>query len=314
MKGIAGFWVFVGLLALASAASAQDALEVDHAVEQLMNRLTTPVERAQQAEEVQQQYEKAPEYSKAQEIALSSTKSLKQRETTEMGRLIEMLTASGEGKVIQIGETGVLFIQLDRQGSLTEGSQVDLMRARPPARMDDERVGSDEESLGTARIIKLIRDKALARMAGNAKRIAKPGDKIYVADRKTRRLVVASFTYNNDLTEFSISLQEKLITALVNRGLKVVERSQLEKVIMEQKLSYSGLIDLNSAQQVGKLLGAVGMLLGTITDEGNAVAVNARLVEVETADILTAAEVELAKTPLVAQRLGKIIRAPGVQP
>lgn len=44
MKGIAGFWVFVGLLALAGSASAQDALEVDHAVEQLMNMLTTPVE------------------------------------------------------------------------------------------------------------------------------------------------------------------------------------------------------------------------------------------------------------------------------
>ncbi len=280
-----------------------------------MNRLATPVERAQQAEEVQQQYEKkVPAYMKPQEIALSSTKSLKQRETTEMGRLIEMLTASGEGTVIQVGETGVLFIQLDRQGILTEESQVELVRPRPPARVDDERVGFDEESLGTARIFKLIRDKALARMARNAKGIAKPGDKIYAADRKTKRLVVASFTYNNDLTEFSISLQEKLITALVNRGLKVVERSQLEKVIIEQKLSYSGLIDLNSAQQVGKLLGAVGMLLGTITDEGNAVAVNARLVEVETADILTAAEVELAKTPLVAQGLGKVIRASGVQP
>ncbi len=308
MKGIAGLWVFVSLLALASVASAQDALEVDHAVEQLMNRLTTPVERAQRLAEVQQQYVKAPE------IAVGSHKSLKQRETTEMGRLIEMLTASGEGKVIQIGETGVLFIQLDRQGILTEGGQVELMRPRPPVRVGDERIGSDEESLGTARIIKLIRDKALARMAENAKRIAKPGDKIYEADRKTRRLVVASFTYNNDLTEFSISLQEKLITALVNRGLKVIERSQLEKVIMEQKLGYSGLIDLNSAQQVGKLLGAIGMLLGTITDEGNAVAVHARLVEVETAAILTAAEVELAKTPLVAQGLGKIIRASGVQP
>ncbi len=33
MKELAGLWVFVGLLALASAASAQDDLDVDHAVE-----------------------------------------------------------------------------------------------------------------------------------------------------------------------------------------------------------------------------------------------------------------------------------------
>jgi len=116
---------------------------------------------------------------------------------------------------------------------------------------------------------------------------------------------------DNNPTEFSINLQEKLITALVNKGLKVVERSQLEKVLKEQQLSYSGLVDLSSAQQIGKLLGAGGIVLGTITDQGNAVTVNSRLVEVGTADIVAAAKAELAKTPIVAQGLEKIIKESG---
>lgn len=227
-------------------------------------------------------------------------------------RLTERLTTSGEGKVIRVGETGLLFLQFDRQGGLAEGGQVELKRTGAPIRVGNETVGYEEETVGMATITKLMKDKALAQMAGNAKSIAKAGDKVYAAGEQKGRLVVTPFTYNNHPTEFSINLQEKLITSLVNQGIKVVERSQLEKVLKEQQLSYSGLVDLSSAQQIGKLLGAGGIVLGTITDEGNAVAVNARLVEVGTADIVAAAEAELAKTPLVAQGLEKIVTESGV--
>ncbi|MDG4551112.1 MAG: FlgO family outer membrane protein [Candidatus Contendobacter sp.] len=226
--------------------------------------------------------------------------------------LTERLTTAGEGKVIRVGETGLLFLQFDRQGGLAEGGQVELKRTGAPIRVGNETVGYEEETVGMATITKLMKDKALAQMAGNAKGVAKPGDKVYAAGDQKGRLVVTPFTYNNHPTEFSINLQEKLITSLVNKGIKVVERGQLEKVLKEQQLSYSGLVDLSSAQQIGKLLGAGGIVLGTITDQGNAVAVNSRLVEVGTADIVAAAEAELAKTPLVAQGLEKIATESGV--
>ncbi len=222
-------------------------------------------------------------------------------------RLTERLTTAGEGKVIRVGETGLLFLQFDRQGGLAEGGQVELKRTGAPIRVGNETVGYEEETVGMATITRLMKDKALAQMVGGARGIAKPGDKVYAAGDQKGRLVVTPFTYNNHPTEFSINLQEKLITSLVNQGIKVVERSQLEKVLKEQQLSYSGLVDLSSAQQIGKLLGAGGIVLGTITDQGNAVAVNSRLVEVGTADIVAAAEAELAKTPLVAQGLEKTI-------
>lgn len=227
-------------------------------------------------------------------------------------RLTERLTTAGEGKVIRVGETGLLFLQFDRQGGLAEGGQVELKRTGAPIRVGNETVGYEEETVGMATITRLMKDKALAQMAGNAKGVAKPGDKVYAAGNQKGRLVVTPFTYNNHPTEFSINLQEKLITSLVNQGIKVVERGQLEKVLKEQQLSYSGLVDLSSAQQIGKLLGAGGIVLGTITDQGNAVAVNSRLVEVGTADIVAAAEAELAKTPLVAQGLEKTITESGV--
>ncbi|MDG4595428.1 MAG: FlgO family outer membrane protein [Candidatus Contendobacter sp.] len=260
MKKSAIYWMLATLFALAGAASARAASEVDNVVRLLTERLTT----------------------------------------------------SGEGKVIRVGETGLLFLQFDRQGGLAEGGPVELKRMGAPIRVGNETVGYEEETVGMATITKLMKDKALAQMAGGAKGIAKAGDKVYAAGDQKGRLVVTPFTYNNNPTEFSINLQEKLITALVNKGIKVVERSQLERVLKEQQLSYSGLVDLSSAQQIGKLLGAGGIVLGTITDQGNAVAVNSRLVEVGTADIVAAAEAELAKTPLVAQGLEKIVAESGV--
>ncbi|NJN46994.1 MAG: hypothetical protein HC808_11525 [Candidatus Competibacteraceae bacterium] len=97
------------------------------------------------------------------------------------------------------------------------------------------------------------------------------------------------------------------MTALVQKGLPVVERSQLEKILKEQQLSYSGLFDLSSAQQVGKLLGADGVVLGAIADQGNSVAVNARLVELGTASVVAATEVEIAKTPMITQGLDRVV-------
>lgn len=54
MKRKVKFLVFVGLLPLASTASAKYVLEANHAVEQLINILTMPVERAQRVEMEQQ--------------------------------------------------------------------------------------------------------------------------------------------------------------------------------------------------------------------------------------------------------------------
>jgi TolB-like protein len=131
------------------------------------------------------------------------------------------------------------------------------------------------------------------------------GDKAYQVKKKIKRLVVAQFTYNQGFNQFTKNLQEKLFTDLVQKGMQVVERDQLERVLKEQKLGYSGLINLNSAKKVGELLGAEGMVLGTISDLGNSVSINARLVDLETGNSLAAAEVDLPKTPLISDLLNE---------
>jgi len=205
--------------------------------------------------------------------------------------LASNLNAASQGKVRQVGDTGLLLIEFEGGGSPAVGSAVEVVR--PGA--------SGEESIGTAEVIQARSNKAVAKIMGQSALSPQVNDRVYLP--QGGRVVVVPFTYNQTPTQFSNTLQDKLVTTMVQKGFRVVERNQLEQVLREQKLTYSGLFDLKSAKSVGKLLGAGEMVLGTIQDQGNTVAINARLVELETADILKATEVTLPKTPVITKEL-----------
>ncbi|MGH7595975.1 MAG: CsgG/HfaB family protein [bacterium] len=75
------------------------------------------------------------------------------------------------------------------------------------------------------------------------------------------------------------------------QGLNLVERADLLRVIEEMKLAQAGMIDEKTAQQVGKLVGAQHLLLGSFVYLPNGkIRLDARIVEVETGRILKAGE------------------------
>jgi len=102
-------------------------------------------------------------------------------------------------------------------------------------------------------------------------------------------------------------IAETIITELVNTNtFTVVERAQLQKVLDEQQLGKEGVLDPTTAARVGKILGVQLMLLGTVTEfslDTQKVTVpilgkvdvtiarcviNAKMVNVETAEIMAA--------------------------
>jgi curli biogenesis system outer membrane secretion channel CsgG len=94
-------------------------------------------------------------------------------------------------------------------------------------------------------------------------------------------------------------IQEKMISGLVNQGFfRVIERQQLEKVLAEQKLQLSGMIDNSSAVEIGKMLGADGIMVGSITEYGRTIypkarlTVNVRVIEVKTGLVKWATEIK----------------------
>jgi TolB-like protein len=82
---------------------------------------------------------------------------------------------------------------------------------------------------------------------------------------------------------------EVLTTSFVNsEAFKIIEREHIEKVVKELQLTQSGIIDLSSVKQIGKMVGADAILTGSVIKFGNDVRVDARIIEVESGIILTA--------------------------
>jgi TolB-like protein len=85
-----------------------------------------------------------------------------------------------------------------------------------------------------------------------------------------------------------VDLLDKLITGFVNiKRFKVIERAQLEKILDEQKLGMSGIVDAATAAEIGKGIGLDAVIVGSVTQAGNSVSIDARLIDTETATIIT---------------------------
>jgi TolB-like protein len=116
------------------------------------------------------------------------------------------------------------------------------------------------------------------------------------AKQKTTIAVVEFTDLQGNVTDLGRFLSEELITRLYEtEKFKVIERQLLNKVIAEQKLSLTGVIDPASAKQLGKLLGVDAIVSGTITNLAQSLKVNARLISTETGEIFAVASAELFK-------------------
>lgn len=115
-------------------------------------------------------------------------------------------------------------------------------------------------------------------------------------DAKT--LAILDFS-NNSLLEkekyssLSPGIAEIMMTELSNiESIKLVERQKINSLINEMQLSQSGLISEDSGIQVGKLLGAQYLVMGSyMVSFGEKMRVDMRIVEVETGLTIKAEQV-----------------------
>ena len=106
---------------------------------------------------------------------------------------------------------------------------------------------------------------------------------------------------------------EWFTTAMVREGrFDVVERRLLEKILGEQKLAMSGIVDAESATQIGKLLGVKVIISGSVMKLKDVTEINARIIDVESASIIAAENVRSTVTgrlqDLVVEMSEKIIK------
>ena len=103
----------------------------------------------------------------------------------------------------------------------------------------------------------------------------------FAADKKSA-IAVLDFESIGTEEYLGKAVSEIMRTSLVsNHKYRVVERAQINKAISEQKFQKSGLIDDKSAVEIGKVLGADLIIVGSVVKIGNAYTINSRLIDVK---------------------------------
>jgi len=125
-----------------------------------------------------------------------------------------------------------------------------------------------------------------------------------------KKIAVIEFSdLNDNVTDLGRFLAEELINELLknkkDKGYEIVERRQLNKVLKQLKLSSSGLLDPKSMKEVGKILNVDSIVTGSLTDLGNDIKVNARIISVESAMIIASASTKIPKVGSVAKLMGQ---------
>lgn len=224
-------------------------------------------------------------------------------------RLVEKLSSFLQGGVIK-GSEAEVYLNLGQAHGVSEGMFFEIVRPGAPIKIGDKVIGYEETKIATVEA-STVRDKLSICQIKTKTGIPQTGDKAYEQRKKIKRLVVGQFTFNQGVNQLTKTVQEKLVTAFAAKGLQVVERDRLEKVLQEQQLGYSGLINIDSAKKIGELLGAEGIILGTVNDMGNEISLNGRMVDIGSGNTLSAGEVNLVKTPLVVQQLEAQVKEDG---
>ena len=135
--------------------------------------------------------------------------------------------------------------------------------------------------------------------------------KIAEAVNKTdlKAITVAGFTdLRGDQSELGLFLSDQL-SARLSLALKnsaVVDRNHINKILAEQKLTSSGLVDPENAKKLGQFAGVDAIVIGTFTPLRGQIRITVRVLATDSAKILAAELEDIPKTASIRQVMGDV--------
>lgn len=135
-------------------------------------------------------------------------------------------------------------------------------------------------------------------------------EKIAKADKN--RVAVVDFTdLQGNVTEFGRFIAEEFSVALASagKGFTVIDRTHLQSILKEHELSQTGLIDPQTARELGKITGVEALITGTITPFGENVRLAIKILDTTTAEVIDAQRGNIPKTQAIEELLGRGIES-----
>ena len=192
-----------------------------------------------------------------------------------VGELADKLAFSRKGEVVGI-EGDTIYISLGWQEGVLEGTKFEVVRLGELLKKGDQIIGYKETPVAEAEVVRAREKTSIAKVI-QGKEAIKEGDRVYELRKKITRVAVTEFPFRDNFNALTRNVQDILHTNLIQKGITMVEREKLEEVLREQKTGTSGVIDLSTAAQMGKLLGVEAVVVGSISDIGNSLAIIGRL-------------------------------------
>lgn len=129
--------------------------------------------------------------------------------------------------------------------------------------------------------------------------------------QKNRIAVIEFSSVSGQVTDLGRFVAEELTTRLFTSGrFRVVERQLIVKLLQEQRLSLSGVVDGKTAKRAGAILGVDLIATGTVTDLGPKLRINARVIDTETGAVLAVASADFLKSDQIVKLQGTVSTAP----
>ena len=132
----------------------------------------------------------------------------------------------------------------------------------------------------------------------------------YAAEFKKTKIAVLDFELRGDTfktKDMGGIVAEWFTTALVQDGrFQVVERAMLKKLVEEQKLGMSGLIDESSSAHLGKILGVKTIISGSVLQFQDTIEINARIINVSTGSIVAAENLRSKTSENLKEAIGRL--------
>jgi Mg-chelatase subunit ChlD len=106
-------------------------------------------------------------------------------------------------------------------------------------------------------------------------------------------IAVSGFTAGDGRSPNLVTLLNEMARFEISKvaGVTVIERDNIDMILEEQKLALSDLMDTTNAIEIGKLLTANHMLTGSVIEMPDSVVIFGRIINVETAEIESVAQV-----------------------
>lgn len=110
-----------------------------------------------------------------------------------------------------------------------------------------------------------------------------PQDQTPPAPAEEVKIAVLNFQGLLVPEELGMAVAEIFRTKIVGLGnYTVIERGMIEQVLQEQELQLTGAVDSETAVEIGKLVGAKFVIIGSVVKTGAVYTINSRLIDVET--------------------------------